>query len=281
MGVTTVSVISRQEEVAEDPFLETLRARFENEIQVLVRHGEIKVRVLDVIQTLQVESQQEAKDDKKRLRQPQMVAQADLLSRLRRKGINDEQDFISEALRGLVAKGRLCRESYSGPYWIVPTEHQNESYVSHLFKLALILTEKRSAHDKANGYHLENYRFEALRNWFAIEVELPPYVVGEYVLPKALEKLTSQEYFRKIVEGTRVIFVNHHWKIQDTLWERWIKQAETATKRSGNKFQAELLQKLPYSNDGLVYYDGYLHPSTEAFAAIVRILQIPIDNEYL
>lgn len=159
---------------------------------------------------LQAKEQKEASSEE-RPREPHMIDQADVLSRLRGMGITDNQDFINEALRALVVDGKICRENYSGPYWVVPNEQQTDSKIPLINQLALIVSQ-REPRSKVSGFLVEDYRFQVLRNWLAINAQLPSHVIGEYVMPKVLERLLSQSTFI-VVEGgfNRTIFVNSDW----------------------------------------------------------------------
>lgn len=230
MAVTTISLFKSKEETEqEDPFIATLRARYENEIKSLVRLGELKARTVDALRNLQGDKIKMAVEQKDGEQAPAMVEMSYIVERLRQMGITEEKRVLESVVSSLVDEKIICRESYSGPFWTIPNDELINASLVHLEKLALVISNTWGV--KGSSYAVEGYSFARLRDWLAIKIQTPAFVVGEYVVPRILKRLLSGEHFYTIRKGAYLhIFVNKGWKVSRSEWEYLLKNAQVKAK---------------------------------------------------
>lgn len=218
MGITTFYLFkSPDEENKEDPFINTLRNRYEKEILAIQRIGIIKDAVLKVVQNIQNEKQGEISDDKS---MPSMIPEKVVVSRLREIGFLDNSQLFESVFRSLVDEKILCRYGYSGGYWTVPTEQQIQNVCENINELAIIQTYKTGRDH--NGFEIEGFAFEKLRAWFAHKCLIPEYVTGEYIMPRIYSLMRNGEKFHKFFgnRNMQICFVNLSWKLPEGFWTR-------------------------------------------------------------
>lgn len=266
MGVTTISLLrSPKESEPEDPFIATLRARYENEIKVIIRFGELKAKTIEALLHLQSEHIQIASQTGTA---PTLVDKSSIIVRLRQMDITDDERMLEDVIRFLTNEGAICSESYSGPYWIVPNKQDIDDCLKHFGEIALVCTQKGS--DVKSGYILEGYKFEALRNWLATHAELPEFVVGAYVMPKVLELLQDPQKYH-VVKHTDYgktyyssyvveifVFVNLAWKIPTYDWSNQLQEIEGIMAQYRTEYRKRdaleaLLKCLPHTMDASFY----------------------------
>lgn len=262
MGVTTISLLrSPKEKESEDPFIAALRARYEDEVKTIIRFGELKAKTVDALSYLQrghVEAASQAGEA------PAMVDKTSIIVRLRQMDIRDEERVLENVLTFLVNEGVVCRESYSGPYWIVPDKPTIDDCVKHLQEIALVFTQKGS--NVNSDYLLEGYNFTALRDWLAVRAKLPRFVIGQYAMPKALDWLHDSEKYRIVNHEQsghdNFVFINRDWKNPYHNWNRQLQEIEevlsrfrqTRSRIYRRPIIEELLERLPHTMDALIYY---------------------------
>jgi len=229
MTVTTFSLLKSKEETEpEDPFIATLRARYENEIESLIRLGELKARTVDALRNLQGDKIRVAIEQKDGEQAPAMVEMSYIVERLRQMGITEEKRVLESVVSSLVDEKIICRESYSGPFWTIPDDELINASLVHLEKLALVIS---NTWNVKGSYAVEGYSFARLRDWLAIKIQTPTFVVGEYVVPRILKRLLSGEHFHIVRKGAYLhIFVNKRWKISRGEWEYLLKNAQVKAK---------------------------------------------------
>ena len=111
MAVTTVSLFKRQTQAEpEDEFIATLRARYENEINSLIRFGELKARTREALRDLESEKIRAVSSDVV----PTMVEMSYIVDHLRGMGVTDDRRVLESVIGSLVEDGSICREGYSG-----------------------------------------------------------------------------------------------------------------------------------------------------------------------
>jgi len=117
MGVTTFSLLkSKEKSGPEDPFIATLRARYETEIKSIIRFGELKVRTMDALELLQAVSIQTASQEGQA---PSSVTRSSILVRLRQLDVMEDERIIDAVLSSLVSDSLVFREGYDS-FWTVP-----------------------------------------------------------------------------------------------------------------------------------------------------------------
>lgn len=221
MTVTTFSLLKSKEETEpEDPFIATLRARYENEIESLIRLGELKARTVDALRNLQGDKIRVAIEQKDGEQAPAMVEMSYIAERLRQMGITEEKRVLESVVSSLVDEKIICRESYSGPFWTIPDDELINASLVHLEKLALIISTTSPSWSKSS-YSVEGYTFTRLRDWLALNIQIPTFVVGEYIVPKMLKRLLNEEHFYIINKGNYdCIFINKRYQISRNEWQR-------------------------------------------------------------
>lgn len=231
MAVATFSLLKPKEETEpEDPFIATLRARYENEIESLIRLGELKARTVDALRNLQSDKIKIAIEQKDGEQSPAMVTMSYIVERLRQMGITEEKRVLESVVSSLVDEKIICRESYSGPFWTIPDDESINTSLGHLEKLALVITS--TSPWSRGSYSVEGYSFARLRDWVAFNIRIPIFVVGEYVVPRMLKRLLNEEHFCIIKKGDyRCIFVNKRWRIPRSKWERIRKDAQVQAEK--------------------------------------------------
>ncbi len=224
MGVTTFSLLKSQGQVEpEDPFIATLRARYENEIKSLVRLGELRTRAIDALRNLQADNIRVAIEWESGEQAPSMVELSYIVERLRQMGITEDKRVLESVVFSLVDESIICRESYSGPFWIIPDDELINAELVHLEKLALVISQTQNV--KGSSYTIEGYSFARLRDWLAVKSRMPTFVVGEYIVPRVLKRLLSGEHFHIIRKGAYLhIFVNKKWRISRDEWEALLEE---------------------------------------------------------
>jgi len=115
-----------------------------------------------------------------------------------------------------------------------------------------------------------------LRHWLAVRIKMPLFVVGEYVVPRALKLLLDKDCFqliRKVVllEPDNYVFVNKRWVVPYGTREHLLEDAQAQaqqtceqkkeersgyfkSKRDEEEFIQEhtrdnVLKQLPHTND--------------------------------
>lgn len=265
MGVTTISLLrSPKEKEPKDPFIAALRARYEDEVKPIIRFGELKVKTVDALAHLQNEHVKAASQAGKA---PALVDKSSILIRLRQMNVTDDERVIENVLTFLINDGVVCRESYSGPYWITPDKQAVDSCLTLLHEVALIITRKDP--DAKSKYSVKGFTFVSLRNWLAFRAKLPEYVIGEYVMPKVLEWLQSPEKYHVKTDligalrpdkGT-FIFISRIWKVPTHFRDHKLREIESIVeqyKALGYGHQKRdaleaLLDKLPHTLDVSLY----------------------------
>jgi hypothetical protein len=216
-SITAVTFLtSPSEPEPEDPFIITLRKRYEGQINSIVQFGELKARTIEALQYLQVQSIQEASREKK---VPSLIKESSITVRLRQMGSYEDHRALSRALSTLVNESKVLR-SKGHMYWTIPDKGAIESCLKHLNKLALIYTEKDPVLHQETDYFIQGYKLTNFRRWLAIQAVLPELVVGEYVMPTALNWLLDDTKYR-VIKGSYVpqrIFVSRIWRIP---WSEW------------------------------------------------------------
>jgi hypothetical protein len=239
MAVTTFSLLKSKEETeSEDPFIATLRARYETEIKAIVRFGELKARTTDALKSLQAESIKTANDQP-----PSLIAKSSLVIRLRQMNIMEDESTLDIVLSTLVSESLIHRKGYDDSFWTVPDEQMVITCLNSLNKLAIISSEK-----DIDGH---NYNLSFLREWLAVRGRLPESVVGEYVMPKVLEALLDPQKFYALRDNNKHIFVNRVWKIPPDEWRNRINdiREKYGEHNTDDNVLGILLNSLPYSNN--------------------------------
>jgi hypothetical protein len=223
------ALTSPSEPEPEDPFITTLRKRYESQIDSIVRFGELKARTIDALQYLQMQSIQEGSQEKKA---PSLIKESSIIVRLRQIGINEDQRALSRALSTLVNESKAFR-SDGHTYWTIPDKYAIENCLKHLNELAFIYTEKGSPLPKNTDYVIEGYKLTGLCQWLAIQAKLPELVVGEYVMPKALDWLLDDKKYRIITgdPSTVRVFASRIWRIPRSEWEKRVQAAGNYSKK--------------------------------------------------
>ena len=229
MGVTTFSLLKSQEEVQpEDPFIATLRAQYENENKSLVRLLELRTNIIDALNNLQADKIKAAVERDGSEQAPSMVERSYIFDRLRQMGIIEEKQVLESVLSSLVDERAICRESYSGPFWAIPDDDLINASLVQVQKLALVISH---TWNRKGSFTVEGYSFEHLRDWLAVNVRIPAFVVGEYIVPRVLKRLLSEEYFHRIKKGAYShIFVNKEFGISHSIWTHLLNNAKVEAK---------------------------------------------------
>lgn len=266
MGITTVSVLrSSKEPEPEDPFIAALRARYEDEVKTIIRFGELKAKTVDALSHLQNEHMKAASQAGEA---PILVDKSSIIVRLRQMDVTDDERVIENVLTFLVNESAVCRESYSGPYWIVPHKQIVDECLRCLHEIALVITQKAS--DTQSGYILEGYRFDALQDRLAVRTIFPKFVIGVYVMPKVLDWLHDPEKYH-VVKHTEYsdgsygktyiyetfVFINRNWTNPNRNWNHQLQEIEailTKFRKQWSRFERraiieELLKQLPHTMD--------------------------------
>jgi hypothetical protein len=230
MAVTTFSLFkSRDEGESDDPFIGTLRRRYENEIKSLIRFGELKTRAIDALRDLQADKVK-AIEASTGEQSPRMVDMPYLTERLRQMGITEDKHVLESVVRSLVEDGSFCREDYSGPYWTVPGEEAISQSQSRLAELGFVVSENPTYKNSKSIFTVEGYRLTNLRDSMALKIQLPTFVVGEYVIPRLLKQLLNEEDFRLFKAERTHIFINRESEVSHDEWEKLVEEAQEAAK---------------------------------------------------
>jgi hypothetical protein len=235
MAVTTIYWLRSDEESVEDPFIQTLRTRYESEIQMIVRLGELKIETLNVLRELQGESIQTANAS---AGSPELIAKSSIIVRLRQQGIQENARVLENALSLLVDESKVWQENYGGPFWIVPNEHTIKECINCLNKYALVYSYKTKLNDNKD-FMVEGFKFTALCRQLACDAKIPESVLGEYLLPKLLGLLRNDAYFANIVEGREYLFVNRQWQIGRGVWQQWLADGRAEAVKRFDKLEEE------------------------------------------
>ncbi|MCB9444043.1 MAG: hypothetical protein H6669_07385 [Ardenticatenaceae bacterium] len=260
MGITTISLLrSPKEKEQEDPFISALRARYEDEVKTIIRFGELKAKTVDALSHLQNEHVKAASQAGEA---PALVDKSSIIVRLRQMDVTDDERVIENVLAFLVNEGVVCRESYSGPYWIVSDKQTVDNCLTLLQELALVITRKDP--DIKAKYTIRGYDFVSLRNWLAFQAKLPQFVVGEYVMPKVLDWLLSPEKYSVETDwrgklhpdkGT-FVFISRSWRSPDYKFQE-IEGIMERYRASGYHQKHDtlkaLLDKFPHTSDVSLY----------------------------
>ena len=247
MAVTSLSLLkSKEETTQEDPFLATLRARYETEIKAIIRIGELKARAIDALRYLQTESRKAGLVNDQ---PPSPIAKSSIVVRLRQMNIMDDERILDTVLVTLVSESLIYREGYDS-FWTVPDE-QTVTHCSDHLKALAIITSREALYSSKTDYIIGGYKFTFLREWLAIRSGLPVSVVGEYVMPKVLEVLLDPRSFFNLRDGYRHIFVNHMWKISSEDWNNRLNEIQDkfGKKYSEHRVLNIFLNSLPHIND--------------------------------
>lgn len=187
LGVTIIAAFRAKSEEPEDEFLAILKQRYALEIKEIVRIGEVKSAIREVLLELQ-ERSQDNNDDKSRL-----VSTQELKVGLRGRGLTDDERVIDEALRMLINEGVIYQHDYNS-LWLVPTKDVIQICVT-LFSARSIfvtLSTKNRKTDHKDGW-VKGLKFEDLSSWMASKTKLSQAVIFEYVVPVLLDSL-EREY---------------------------------------------------------------------------------------
>ncbi len=266
MGVTTISILrSPNEAEPEDPFIATLRARYESEVKTIIRFGELKAKTVEAISHFQTERVKVTSQVKEA---PPLVDKSSIIVRLRQMDVTDDERVLENVLTFLVNEGVVCRESYSGPYWIVPNKQTIDECLEHLREIALVITQQGSL--AKSNFNLEGYKFDALRDWLAVRTNLPILVVEAYIMPKVLERLEESENYQIEKNTFRsqgfsetyvyeiFVFINRNWMIPSRNWNHQAQEIQDIlTQLQQQRFKKyerrtaieELLERLPHTLD--------------------------------
>lgn len=256
MVVTTVSLlVTKPVEETEDEFVAVLKARYETEIKTIIRFGELKSLMLAALRFLQDEHIRNLATNPP---VPKGVERKHIFDRLREMGNSENERSFETVLSSLVDAGKVCQESYSGPYWLTPDDALMTTCLGVLDQLAVTCAVDypnsygRSKNELSN-YLFGTYSFDDLQNWLVNQTRLPLFVVSEYIMPKILRELAEPQHFAQIHRTVRessyssektkwIIFVNRTWQIQDALFEFWneLKLSELSDRQKVENFIAEL-----------------------------------------
>ncbi|MGZ4954612.1 MAG: hypothetical protein ACXV8Q_05825 [Methylobacter sp.] len=276
MGVTTISLLKSKEKTeSEDPFIATLRARYENEIKSLVRLDELKTRTIHALRNLQADKVKRAFEwgmengiPKMVNIPPEMVEISYIVERLRQMGITEDKRVIESVVDSLVDENTICRESYSGPYWTIPDNEAINDSLTCLGELAFVISANPTYLDSKNEFKVEGYKFAHLKSWLAVRIKMPLFVVGEYVVPRALKQLLNEDHFHLIREEHNYCFVNKRWLVSYGKGEHPLEDAEAQAKQTieqdGKSYRSKgdeerlieyytidnFLKQFPHTNDG-------------------------------
>jgi len=254
MAVTTFSLLKSKEETEpEDPFIATLRARYESEIKAMVRFGELKARTIDALKSLQTKSTETAFINDQ---PPSLIAKSSLVVRLRQMNFMEDERTLDTVVSTLVSDSVIYREGYDS-FWTVPDEQMVAYCLDCLNTLAIIGSAKDTVFTSKTDYIIDGYKFTFLREWLAVRGRLPVLVVGEYVMPKVLEALLDPQRFY-VLRGYQHIFVNRMWKISPDEWRNRIDdiQQKYGTKYNEDGVLEIFMNSLPYSNDPNTFGKG-------------------------
>jgi hypothetical protein len=229
MGVTTLSLLRSQGETElEDPFIATLRTRYENEIKSLIHLGELRVRVIDALRNLQADKIKANIEKESGEKAPPMVELSYIVERLRQMGVTEERRTLESVVSSLVEENVICRESYPGPFWTIPNDELISDSLSRLEKLALIIS---NTYNIKGSYAIEGFSFANLRDWLAVNIQTPAFVVGEYVVPRVFKHLLDGDHFHTYQKGNLYIFVNKRWRISRSDWDFMLEDAQIQAKK--------------------------------------------------
>lgn len=275
MMVTTLSLFKSKEETEpEDPFIATLRARYETEIKAIVRFGELKARTIDALKSLQTELVKTAFIHDQ---PPELVTKSSLVVRLRQMNIMEDERTLDTVLSTLVSESLIYWEGYNS-FWTVPDEQEITYCLNCLNKLAIICSAKDTVFTIKADYIVNGYKLTYLREWLAIHGNLPISAVGEYIIPKVLQALHSTEKFALIRSGNQHIFVNRLWKISP---DEWGNRMNDIQERFGTKYTRYgvlgiFLNSLPYSNDPDTFGKGGdpIRYDDEQIDSVISILSV-------
>lgn len=250
-AVIFILIPARSEPEPEDPFITTLRKRYQSRIEALNRLDELKDRLKTrakyALKALQDEIQSATENESA----PQMVETLYLIQRLRRMRVTDTKQIIESAVDSLVKEGSVCRESYSGPLWIIPDDNTIEKCLTKLNEeLALVISEYS---EPGTANTVEGYLLTSLQRRIARASRLPEFVVGEYIIPFLLQQLLDGEFFHtikmKYPYHTTCIFVNRKRANSRVEWENLIDAAHKEYKNQRNNHEIRK-RKDPFASPG-------------------------------
>jgi hypothetical protein len=228
MAVTTFSLFKRQgQPEPEDQFIATLRARYENEIESLIHFGELKARTTDALRHLQGDKIR-ATSESGSEESPSMVEMSYLADRLRQMGITEDRQVLQSVVESLVKDGTVCGERYSGPYWIVPDDEVVDASSASLGELAMVISDTASYRHSKSDFTVEGYRLTKFRDWVAFMVKVPTFIAGEYLVPRLLKRLLSEEEFDVIKKKPNLIFVNKRTMMSREEWKHVLAETRAA-----------------------------------------------------
>jgi len=200
MGVTLILFLfAPKEKEAEDPLLAALRESYEYESGIFKRINELKSHAIEAMKFLQDKKVQMARLNNEA---PTLLHKSSIIVRLRQMDITDDEKVLGNVLNNLVSDGRIYRKDYDDFFWIIPDKDTIDQCVKRLVEIALIFTQKGHLVEKSD-YTLEGYKFDALRAWLAVRENMPEYVIGTFVMPKALNWLHESSKFKVIAHIIR------------------------------------------------------------------------------
>lgn len=232
MAVTTFALFNRRGQAErEDPFIATLRARYENEIKSLIHFGELKARAIDALRDLQTGKERAAIESGPD-HAPSMVDLSYLIDRLRQMGITEDKRLLESVVASLVEDGAMCRENYSGPYWIVPNDEVINQSHAQLRELVLVVSDSASYRHSKSDFAVEGFRLTKFREWVAVMAQVPSFVAGEYIVPRLLKRLLSEEHFGVLRKESNYIFVNKETGMTREEWKHVLAEVRAAALES-------------------------------------------------
>jgi len=239
MAVTAVGILTSPEETErEDPFLAALRERFESDVKSLIRVGEIRSVVVMALNQLQIEAIDNATypPDDKLSEGPAMIDRNTIIERLRREGIADERSELERIIYSLGPDRVIARDG--GSYWLMPDERIVRESEERVRKLALIA----SVRGYASSFAFEGLKLENFRRWLAVELQIPQFVVGEYLVPRVFKLLRDPEEFHSYTTGDIVLFVNMKSPTVRSRWETVVEKAHQEAEREceSNRIQENI-----------------------------------------
>lgn len=284
MAVTTLSLLNTKEEAEpEDPFITTLRVRYENEIELLIRFGELKARTIDALHGLQKDKVRVSIEQRYgRQQAPDMIEMAYVVNRLRRMGIAEEERALKSVLDSLVDEKIVCRKNHSGPFWTLP---EVDDGFAHLEKLALVISivEYKKGYGPDSLCSVEDYSFRVLRDWLANKMQIPTFVACEYIVPVILGRLLSKENFHHIVResGSRIhIFVNKKWKNSQFDWKAEMDRAKAKAEEQWEQEKSKRYDNSPEHAETAKILDSIRKPEfIEQKVRFNLLMELPHTRE--
>ncbi|HKP54953.1 MAG TPA: hypothetical protein VJ183_20145 [Chloroflexia bacterium] len=286
MLVTTISVLrSKQtagkeiETQREDPFIGTLRTRYEEDIRVLIRIGELKAGIENALISLQREEIRLARRDNPGVARlgniPALITWAELKQHLRGTGVKDDEQLLERALDALKREARVFCDGYRNSIWLVPTEAEISTCVTALQTLQLIFADPCQEHNvKRDRPCMNEIDVTTLANWLAKECSFPLPVVREYMLPRVLKVLLDETHYvhHEVQLSTHPVhlFVSRMLALSYDDWESYIEPVLSDLNSSrrdlselSERVVARLLKSVPHINSATV---GSYHWAPIAYA---------------